>query len=480
MKVSNLQKNKLLILISITFLLGCNNFNNNVDKRIKKNKIITIRGEEISVMPSVNSAVQFLSEIINKKINENYKNITFTVSNFTKMSDSKRNLLCYRLEKYLKNYLKCKKIIDPKNTKKIIDYINSIKNSGLYKINNDEIKFNIDKSFCVITGKLDLLEEKGIIYVLVDSFSTDKKYDSIISGQVAIDYEDMDVKNSWNKPAPEDIEKNEKAVKQNNSEKIAFENAKKLNFIYNYNKFLKQYPESEYAAEVNQLLENIMPKKLRAIDGNINSFTLEWECNANDIIEFCIEKETNGKWQPIRNQINRNTKKTTFKSKPEGRYRLAAIDKDYNVYYSNEINLIWNSKGVGVIIIKNKIAGELMLKKLKSLFIQNNISIYDSENTFAPNMLKLSFDIGKPELSGYKTLKYYWTILGSIDYISFNSQKCFTVSNSDIKNYDGRVYGKTDIFRSGDGDDNAFDSKITYQFYNDFKKNFYQYIANSK
>ena len=99
-------------------------------------------------------------------------------------------------------------------------------------------------------------------------------------------------------------------------------------------------------------IDTIPPKapiNLRVTDSGPSYFSLTWEYVPGDIKEYCVEKWDSGEWLTIRSGFR--SPPVRIKLRPEGRFRIVAVDCALNRAISDEV---W----VEYITIKKKDCGE--------------------------------------------------------------------------------------------------------------------------
>ena len=164
---------------------------------------IIIAGEKIFVKPSVKTAAEYLAQEIAKKWKNSNQSIM--IGDFNRLDNGQRNLLCKRIELYLRSCLKGPQFIDEENSEKLKQlwkYIESIQKKGntfnrLHTI-DPKIKDVVDQSYCLIIGKIDHLSYKNIIYVVANAYNC-KTGKQMFSTSVAMSYAYPDIKNAWDK-----------------------------------------------------------------------------------------------------------------------------------------------------------------------------------------------------------------------------------------------------------------------------------------
>jgi len=191
-----------IILAIVSLFMGCNT--TGIHYTQGRTDII-IPSEEIITMPSINKAAVYLAKEIKSKwknyldkeeISKKDNDISMLVGYFTNISDNSRNMLCQKFEQYLKNELNCKQSIDEANLLKLRKYWGVIESQEF----DSKYAYSglLEDAHCLVTGTFELQEFKKIIYVFIDAHDT-KTGIKVLSTRVALNFDDPDIKGSWNK-----------------------------------------------------------------------------------------------------------------------------------------------------------------------------------------------------------------------------------------------------------------------------------------
>ena len=153
---------------------------------------ITIPDEQITAMPSVTKAVEYLAKDISQQWTGS--KASFIIGYFSLIDHGKRNLLCQKIEHYLRNELNAPQTLDQETLSKLQDYWGLVSTSSFSP--DYAIRGLVNDAHCLLTGTLDLQPYKNIIYVIANAHDT-QTGKKLFSSRVPISFADPDIKLAW-------------------------------------------------------------------------------------------------------------------------------------------------------------------------------------------------------------------------------------------------------------------------------------------